>query len=98
MSRSSCYEQKFAKATTLLLESNTPSVLEEKGSRRTFPRPRLIFSRDLEENGNHFEEREPMGEVEKRGTTTKLMSNMVTEHRPYPMLVFFNVRAKRVGY
>ena len=61
VSRSSCYEQKFAKATTLLLESNTPSVLEEKGSRRAFPRPRLIFSRDLEENGNHFEERETDG-------------------------------------
>lgn len=76
----------------------TRRVCSRKGSRRAFPRPRLIFSRDFEENGNHFEEREPMEEEEERGTTTKLMSNMVTEHRPYPMLVFFNVRAKRMGY
>lgn len=49
VSRSSCYEQKFAKATTLLLESNTPSVLEKGIAPRFSPSAINIFSRSWRE-------------------------------------------------
>lgn len=94
VSRSSCYEQKFAKATLLLEWRAQHRVCSRKGCVALFPVAINIFSRSWRDE-NHFEEREPKGKG--RRTTTTLMSNMVTEHRPYPMLVFFNVPSSQTG-